>query len=844
MDQRLSDAQLQQALDACAAEPVHIPGIVQPFGFLLAFDPQDGVISYVSENCPALFGAPPGDILGAAAQDVLGHEIWHELRNLFSTGAVSGQNPPVFIGDIAGTPCAVAAFESQGLHVVEMEKAGDEPLGGTEALRSMSFLMAKVHECDAQQQLMDLTVDLMRHFTGYDRVMIYKFDQEFNGEVIAETRRSSMPSFAGLRFPHWDIPAQARAIMKRVPLRMIEHVDQEPVALLAANAALPPLDITLATCRGVATVHMEYLRNLGCQATMTLNIVVEDQLWGIISLHNRSPKVPSAQLREVLKNFVPVFAAKLLALRNKETLDRIKRLDDSIVSGTDRDFRMEKLLPEIAPVILEVIGADGISALGDAKTSSYGMSPGPELLNELLAYSRGLSEDVVAIENLADTFPALAAFTNGCSGVLIASILPENAICIFRRAVTQEVAWAGKPDKLITEVDGQSRLSPRGSFSVYMQNIKGRSKAWSADDKYFIAHARTLLHASERQTLMNTMNRQQSLMIDELNHRVRNILALVRSVSRQARRRYGSLDSYAAAMESRIRALASSHELSAGSLISPVSIKSLISKEFEPFSSIAEERIVLDGLDRNIRAEIAPIFSLVVHELVTNTVKYGALTSDTGRVQITLEHKQDAMQITWKESGGPPVGKPGDTGFGTAMIEQAVPHELGGNAQFIFEPSGVKAVFTLPDRHFDDVSEPHQITHSISPDLEAPPTFSAKATAGPVLLLEDNYIIAKEMGDQMREFGFGDVETFSNASDALTFLRFETPALAVLDVNLGNKATSIPVALALREKGLPFFFVTGYGENAGLPEELRETPLLTKPVSNREIQDQLIRLLT
>lgn len=842
MGQRLTEAELQQALDSCAREPVHIPGIVQPFGYLLAFDPESSLVRYASENCSDLLGTPLSELLGTSAKDHLGPEIWHELRNAASRNEFSRENISVFNSDINGTVCAIGAFESGGVHVVEIEKVHDDILSGAEALRSMSFLMAQIHGCTQKQALLEQTVNLMRHFTGYDRVMIYQFDHEFNGEVIAETCRASMPSFEGLRFPHWDIPEQARAIMKKVPLRVIEDVEQAPVPLVAADADLPPLDITLAACRGVSPVHLEYLTNLGSKATMTLNIVVEDRLWGIISLHNRSRKVPPAMLREVLKSFVPVFAAKLLAIRNDDTLGRIKKLEESIVSDPTRDFRMETLLPEIAPLVMEVLGADGVAAIGATTTSSFGVSPKPELLQQLQSHASEQIGNVIAIDSLADTFPDLTEEANDCAGALIASILPDSAICIFRREVAQEVAWAGKPDKPVTEIDGKLRLSPRGSFSVYIENVAGRSKAWSADDQYFIGHVRTLLHASERQTLMNTMNRQQSLMIDELNHRVRNILAVVRSVSRQSRRRYTSIDGYADAIESRIRALAASHELNARSLTSPVSIRSLIKKEFEPFDKVMDNRLHLEGPDRSLLAETAPIFSLVMHELATNTVKYGALSSEGGEVHITLERLPDAMQIIWQERGGPKVHQPTETGFGLAMIEHAVPHELGGKARLDFDPNGVKAVFLLPDRHFDDTVTPLEIERRTDPDAWQARRFFAKGIAGPVLLLEDNYLIAKEMSDQMREFGFTDVEVFANSADALGFLDIEPVALAILDVNLGKNKDSFGVAMKLHEMGLPFFFVTGYGESAALPDVLTDVPLLSKPVSNDELQEQLFRL--
>ncbi|WP_299500558.1 HWE histidine kinase domain-containing protein [uncultured Roseobacter sp.] len=845
MDKSLKESELREALETCAAEPVHIPGIIQPFACLLASNAKTNIVTYASANCDAFLDMSADEVLGKNLVDILGSETIHQLRNLASRSGFSKQRMTMGTFEVAGALVEISAFQSQDFFVFEIEPASDETFGGTDALKSMSFLMAQMQSCETQSELFNLTVELMRHMTGFDRVMIYKFDQEFNGEVIAETCRSSMQPFLGLRFPSWDIPSQARAIMKQIPLRLIEDTDQIAPPLLAASAECPPLDITLAACRGVSSVHMEYLRNLGSKATMTLNITVEGQLWGIISLHHRASKVVAPKLREVLENFVPVFSSKLLSIRQKETLERIRSLDGAIVSKKHGDVKIENMLPEIAPTILEVIDANAIVALSDAATHSFGSSlPDAKLLSALLAFSLEQDEDVVAIDNLAMAFPAFAKLTNGCSGVLITKISDDKAVCIFRNEITKEIAWAGNPEKTIETVEGSKRLTPRGSFSTYLERVQGYSKAWSQDDLYFVRHVRTLLHASERQTLLNTMYRQQSLMIDELNHRVRNILALVRSVSRQARRRYGSLDSYAAAMESRIRALAASHELSAGSLVSPVSITELIKKEFEPYGSIAERQTIVQGKDRNLRAEIAPIFSLVVHELVTNAAKYGALTQESGKIHILLEHLPDGIQITWKERGGPGVAHPDDTGFGTAMIEQAVPHEFGGTAELIFEPDGVRAIFTLPNRHFDDVAQFSELSHQTPIEINEPAEFIGSNLTAPVLILEDNFIIAKEMKDQMVEFGVSEVEVFSNTSDALGHLELEEVSLAILDVNLGKNTSSIPVARKLRDLGVPFFFVTGYGDTAAMAPEMADIPLLTKPVSALELQDQLVRLTT
>ena len=144
--------------------------------------------------------------------------------------------------------------------------------------RLLNLLVSQIEASDDQKALFNLTVQLLKHLTDYDRVMIYQFDKELNGDVVTETRNRKMDFFLGLRFPQWDTPAQARQIMIKLPLRFIQDIDQTPIPLLAADSTPPELDIKQATCRGVSPVHMEYLRNMGVKGNMTLSIMAGGKL--------------------------------------------------------------------------------------------------------------------------------------------------------------------------------------------------------------------------------------------------------------------------------------------------------------------------------------------------------------------------------------------------------------------------------------------------------------------------------------------------------------------------------------------------------------------------------------
>ncbi|WP_298837176.1 HWE histidine kinase domain-containing protein [uncultured Roseobacter sp.] len=843
MDKMPDTEEIARAVERCSEEPIRIPGVIQGFGCLIAADATTGAVRYASENAAGVFRRPLEDVLTASLCTLFDEEILHGIRNALARGGA--ENNAVFAGCflIGEQYWDLSICESTGCTVVSMEPAGTGQSDQGCMLQSMSFMIGKILNCHSHPDLFALTVQLVRHLTGFDRVLVYRFDQAFNGEVLAETCRPGMQSFAGLWFPRYDIPDQAREMMKRIPLRICGDTSADQIPVVPARQNLPPLDLTHSVCRGMSGVHLQYLRNMGSAATLTLHIVVEDELWGVISCHHETPRRCDRSLQEILENIIPVFSAKLLSIRRQDTLDRIRQLDSYVIGQASGSVQLDSLLTEVAPGVLDVIGADGIATLNPGRTTRFGLVPEQSLLDQLQICAEAQEGDVLAIDNLADRFPAFAEAAGDCAGALVTALSPDSLICVFRKEMVREVSWAGNPDKTVELQEGVMRLTPRASFSAFLEVVEGSSRAWSEDDLYFIQHVRTLLHASERQSLMNRMNRQQSLMIDELNHRVRNILALVRSVSHQARRRHSSVESYAAAMEGRIQALAASHDLIAGSLPHPVSLLNLIRKELEPYSSISDRRVGITGDDRSVLAEIAPFFSLIMHEMITNAVKYGALSVEGGSVRIAMTRAGDGAQITWAEEGGPPVETSPEAGFGTAMITRSVPFELGGKSELFFRPDGVSAHFFFPGTCFDDTFGPAQLTDDTPQAPKEAAGIPAEALKGTVLLLEDNFIIGAEMCDQLRDFGFAHVALFSNAQQAMAFLDAQTPVLAVLDFNLGKAQTSEAVAIRLRAAGVPVVFVTGYGDKAASAPELRDVPRMTKPVSVDSLRDELSGLL-
>lgn len=849
---KLTPEEIESALDACAAEPIHIPGIVQPFACLVAIDPKTRRIEYVSENVENILGLKAVDLLGSDLREKLGKHIWHDIKNAMALGGLD--ETPVSLGQqtINNGTFDARVFANANHVMLEAEPVADAEFSGQENIAAFSSLLLRVQSCEDLDALFDLSVDLLRHLTGYDRVALYRFDSNWNGKVIAEAKLRSLPTWMGVWFPSHDIPEQARELMRRLSYRFIPDIDLDPVPILALPETSEALDISLAVSRGVSPIHMQYLRNMGVKATMTLSIVFEGKLWGAVTLHHGEARVPSSALRDVLTNWLPLFCTKVQALTKAQDYDnivkisenaiRISEINENVLDSADQKDEAEDGVQLFASVAIETLSAIGIAVISDIENRVFEVVPESEVIEAIQASVDVEQEGIMTFDRLADQFPELSDKLNGCAGAIVARIDSDRYFMAFRKETVTDIHWAGKPDKTIERIDGNLRLQPRGSFQTFVQLNKGSCLPWTENDIYYAQRFIPIIKSAERRTLRTSLQRQQTLMIGELNHRVRNILALVRSVSRQAGRSYGSLQSYSKALEARIQALAAAHDLSSSSFVVSVGVSTVIRQELKPYAGENFERLILRGEEGYLGAESAPFLSLVIHELATNCAKYGSLSSAKGVVEIDLQSTEAGLWIKWTEKGGPKVPEPKTRGFGSALIEQAAAHEFDGESKLEFDPDGVRASLFLPSARLR--SAPPKDTSPVLPTSLVTKTFpfDASSLEGYVLIVEDNYVVARDAADIIESLGFASTETCSNVKSAYRLIDAETPVFAMLDVNLGRGETSEAIAQRLQDLNVPFVFLTGYGENPLVSKQSSNVPLVQKPLMTMDLEIELHRL--
>ncbi|WP_299686507.1 HWE histidine kinase domain-containing protein [uncultured Tateyamaria sp.] len=844
MSSATRDVDIDNALKNCAEEPVHIPGLIQSHGAIVAVDNETLRLTHASENLEEVTGIALSDALGSSIYDVFPSGLRHDMVNNLLPTYLNLDTRQIDPFTLNGHALLAGSSQAVGSTIFEFEPADIQSSFTDNAMQQLAFLTQQLHTVHDADTLFAKSVKLLQVFTGYHRIMIYAFDGEGNGTVCAEALAGGLESLLGLNFPAWDIPSQAREIMKRTPFRYIADVDTAPVSVLAAEQDSAPLDMTHSHLRGVSEVHLQYLRNMGTAGSLTLNVVAGDALWGMIALHHETPRLPDQQTREICRNFVRFFGLKLDSILQRERLQRLHRADQlsreltETAAAGDADIRFNTKLLE---GLTDAMRADGAILSKDMQLRTCGLVPPEAGLQALLKLGQTLDEPLHS-SALQSQHPELArALGPDIAGLHMTPMRGDSFVAFIRRDRERQVTWAGAPTKDIEGQGANARLRPRGSFETYKETVRGTSTPWQSEDHQVARDVWSILINSERNALIEKTSRQQKILIDELNHRVRNILSLIRSLSRQSQHSADSIEEYVQTLEARIEAVATAHSLAVEQPTAYVSIRDILELEAEAHS-VARTRVTITGEDIGLNPEMAPIFALVMHELMTNASKYGALSDERGQVDIQLDLDGEELILSWRESGGPEVHPPTRQGFGTNLLQNAVRNELRGTISQDFAKDGFTAALRLPGdmlstMRYVGLTSSNQSKRNITQSDGT--TAASTRAAQTCLLVEDSFVVSLDTMQVMNAVGFDEVHTAMTISDAREAIALAKPAFAILDVNLSAGQTSFGVARDLKELGVPFVFVTGYGSE-GVPADLfPDVQVLKKPLRSASLEQAL-----
>lgn len=678
----------------------------------------------------------------------------------------------------------------------------------------------------------------IRGLTGFDRVMVYRFDQAGSGEVVAEALRSGIDSFLGLNYPASDIPIQARALYLRSVFRIIADVDAPAVPIFPVlDLDDEPLDQSISVLRAVSPIHIEYLRNMGVQASLSISIIVDGSLWGLFACHHYTPHLPGFAQRSAAELFGRMFSMILEGRERRAALqyeNKARAVADQLMTSAARDGTRLKNAPWLSELIFDAIPADGIGVSIDGEIVLTGLTPEAGQFRDIVRELDRLSpRHVFATDRIAAHVAVAEAYADKVAGMLAIPLSrsPRDYVVLFRAERLHSVRWAGNPEKEMQYGPNGPRLTPRKSFETWSELVRNTSLPFTVAEMRVAENLRVALLEIVLQ-LSDSANRDrarahehQEMLIAELNHRVRNILSLIRGLISQTRDSSLSADAFVATLDDRVQALARAHDQLTAERWGPARLIDLILTETHAYLGEKRDRIVLDGPNVLIDPAAFTALALVIHELVTNAAKYGAL-SDSGSVSLAWEIRDEgSLMIDWKESNGPLVTAPTRKGFGSTIIEKSIPYDLGGLAETTYAPNGFAARFCVPSRFIgetlpdnDTTDAPFQAVDHVSRPLEG----------YIVLLVEDSMIIALDCEDTLRLLGAQDVCTAPSVDRALKVLDERTVDFAILDFNLGQE-TSMAIARVLIERGLPFVFATGYGDALEVEGSLRQVPVIRKP---------------
>ena len=480
-------------LTNCDREPIHIPGRIQPHGMLLAISEPDLLIVQASTNTYQHIGRTHEALLGLPLADMLGSEYVDYLRNTLMIEQID-QNPLyVWTAQINGSEQRFDGLihRHNGVLILELEPAHHPAATRPDFYRIVKTIITKLQRSETFDTFCDTAAAEVRALTGFDRVMIYRFDVDGHGEVIAEALSDQLTPFLGLHYPASDIPKQARALYLRNWLRLIPDIHYAPVDIVPTltPGANMPIDLSYSVLRSVSPIHLEYLANMGVGASMSISLVDDGELWGLIACHHSAPNYLPYEVRSACEFLGQAVSLQLAAKQNTQDYayrERISAIGAQLVQQMAQAQPWYQGLLTSSPNMLDLIDAGGAALCVDGQITALGRTPSVDDIRVLIAWLGSQpSSNIYSTASLAGNYPALVRCSDTASGVLAAPISHEQGeyLLWFRPEVAQTINWGGAPTKAAELHDEGIRLSPRKSFDLWQQTVALHALPWESYER-------------------------------------------------------------------------------------------------------------------------------------------------------------------------------------------------------------------------------------------------------------------------------------------------------------------------------------------------------------------------
>ncbi len=483
--------ELEQALKECAAEPIHQIGTIQSHGALLVLSSNyprvilqtsENLVNFLTLAVNGLNNQLLSDLIGETAAAEVEQLIYVAKKNNTATGKISlhqGQtlqclHAHVYVSDAM---FVLELMRDQSVHQEELL---------AQLLLDMQHTLLNAELENELPHFFNHIAKLVRTLTGYDNVMIYRFDSNWDGEVIIQHRSDAVPSYLGLHFPASDIPEQARRLYTCNLVRLVANIDDCSIPLIPALNPFTqkPLDMTHSALRSLSPIHIEYLRNIGVKASLTISLLQNGRLWGLIACHHLSPRQVSISLREASMFISRMASAKLSSLEALDQLEQFKKATKIIgellkyITTKSEEFVLKRLLPDLQMLL----NATGMIVVVEGARYQNGEVPGANAVDELLIWlGTEPSKAIFNSDYLGSLHPPACAYADIAAGILTTPLSNDMHNCIIwlRKEKTRTVHWAGHYEKGLTQNQtGKFQLNPRKSFETWSELWRGRSAPW------------------------------------------------------------------------------------------------------------------------------------------------------------------------------------------------------------------------------------------------------------------------------------------------------------------------------------------------------------------------------
>jgi two-component system, chemotaxis family, sensor kinase Cph1 len=505
-------------LTNCDREPIHIPSLIQPHGVLLVLQAPTLEILQVSNNTQEVVGQKPEELLGKPLSDLFDAKQIKLIQQCLAEDfesvnplnlSIKHLNKSVYFDGIVHRLDSVIILE------LEPKKA-KEKTSFFDFYQQVRGTITRIQKAPTLLEMCQVVVTEVRRITGFERVMVYRFDQQGAGSVIAEDTNQETP-YLDLHYPSSDIPKQARQLYTLNWLRLIPDATYQPVALIPANNPLTnqPLDLSLSVLRSVSPIHLEYLQNMGVTASMSISLMHEQKLWGLIACHHSSPKYVSYNIRTLCEFIGQVMSVELVNKEASEDIDYKRQLKSLQTQFVEELSQAEYFLDGIVKLkskLLNLVSATGAVICSGNQLIRVGKTPSESEVQTLVDWIKPhIHHNLFQTRSLTENYPAAESYKAIASGVLALEIsqVHHNYILWFRPEVIQSVNWGGNPNKPVEVFsDGSLRMSPRKSFQLWQETVQGSALPWKPCEVEAVTELRSLivgvvLRQADKLALMN-----------------------------------------------------------------------------------------------------------------------------------------------------------------------------------------------------------------------------------------------------------------------------------------------------------------------------------------------------